>query len=62
VREGCEKIQRYGKKENVDGKSIDDETLCLDRIKDEINTVKVDIKEARQALYAYYGKDKSADA
>jgi len=59
VREGCEKIQRYGKKENVDGKSIDDETLCLDRIKDEIKTVKVDIKEARQALYAYYGKDKN---
>lgn len=62
VREGCEKMQRYGRKENVDGSSEPDEKLCLDRIFGEIKAVKADVAEAQQALDAYYDKDKASDA
>ena len=62
VREGCEKIQRYGKKENVDGSPEPNESLCLNRIKDEIKTVKEDIAEAHRAFNAYYDKEQPTDA
>lgn len=57
MREGCEKIQRYGKKENVDGSPEPNEALCLNRIRDELKAVKEDIDEAHRAFNSYYDKD-----
>lgn len=56
VRDGCEKIQRYGKNENLDGSSEPDSELCLDRIKDALVTVKTDYKDVERRLQTYYGK------
>ncbi|KAI6781538.1 histidine phosphotransferase HPT1p [Emericellopsis cladophorae] len=62
VRDGCEKIQRYGKKENVDGTPEPDEALCLSRIEDVIKVVKDDISDARRVLTNYYDKKEKEDA
>jgi osomolarity two-component system phosphorelay intermediate protein YPD1 len=65
VRDGCEKIQRFGKKENVDGTPEPDEALCLERIQDALKVVKADYKDVEKTLKRYYekaSKDKSDDA
>ncbi|KAM0201723.1 hypothetical protein ACHAPA_003821 [Fusarium lateritium] len=54
VRDGCEKMQRYGKKENVDGSPEDDEEICLQRIKEAFEAVKTDYQEVETALREYY--------
>jgi osomolarity two-component system phosphorelay intermediate protein YPD1 len=61
VRDGCEKIQRYGKKENVDGSPEPDEALCLERIKDALKAVKTDYKDVEKILKRYYEKASKAD-
>lgn len=61
VRDGCEKIQRYGKNENVDGTPEPDDALCLERIDDALKTVKSDYAEVEQSLRKYYGKDEKTD-
>lgn len=65
VRDGCEKIQRYGKKENVDGSAEPDVELCLTRIADALAAVKADYADVEQTLRNYYQKletEKSEEA
>jgi osomolarity two-component system, phosphorelay intermediate protein YPD1 len=54
VKDSCEKIQRYGKKENVDGTPEPNADLCLSRIKSTLVRVKAEYKEAEQALKKFY--------
>lgn len=54
VRDACEKIQRFGKKENEDGTPCDDEKKCLDTIKSAIVTLKEDYSEAEKVLKRFY--------
>lgn len=54
MRDGCEKIQRYGKKEKLDGSAEDDEELCLKTIVETIAEVKTDVDDARSVLTSYY--------
>ncbi|KFA61621.1 hypothetical protein S40285_06203 [Stachybotrys chlorohalonatus IBT 40285] len=56
VRDGCEKIQRYGKLENVDGTPEPDEELCLERIKEALKAVKTDYQDVEKTLKRYYDK------
>jgi osomolarity two-component system phosphorelay intermediate protein YPD1 len=56
VRDGCEKIQRYGKLENVDGTPEPDEELCLERIKEALKAVKADYQDVEKTLKRYYDK------
>ncbi|KAH0600686.1 hypothetical protein MHUMG1_01685 [Metarhizium humberi] len=60
VRDGCEKIQRYGKNENLDGSPEPDSELCLKRITEALVTVKADYKDVEGKLKAYYTKDDEA--
>lgn len=65
VRDGCEKIQRFGKNENVDGSPEPDSELCLERIKEALKTVKTDYQDVEKKLKQYYekaSKDKPDDA
>ncbi len=62
VRDGCERIQRYGKKENEDGSSEPDAELCLKRITQALATIKTDYKEAEKSLRQFYEKDKDSGA
>lgn len=54
VKDSCEKIQRYGKKENVDGSPEDDEDVLLERITDTLKVVKQEYNEAEKALKQFY--------
>ena len=54
VRDHCEKIQRYGKKENVDGSPETDETLCLTRITDTLNTLKGEFGDVEKAMQSFF--------
>lgn len=62
VRDGCEKIQRFGKKENVDGSPEPDEELCLSRIDEALKVVKTDYKDVQETLQRYYAKKESDNA
>ncbi|KAG5922523.1 hypothetical protein E4U42_005435 [Claviceps africana] len=55
VRDGCEKIQRFGKNENVDGSDEPDSDLCLQRIIEALESVKEDYKDVEAKLKKYYG-------
>ncbi|KAI8634175.1 histidine-phosphotransfer domain, HPT domain-containing protein [Xylariaceae sp. FL1651] len=54
VKDSCEKIQRYGKKENVDGTPELDEELCLTRIRATLTTVKAEYADAETALKNFF--------
>lgn len=54
VRDGCEKIQRYGKKENLDGSPEENEEICLERIEEALKAVKTDYAEIETVLRKYY--------
>ncbi|KAI2468254.1 histidine-phosphotransfer domain, HPT domain-containing protein [Annulohypoxylon bovei var. microspora] len=54
VKDSCEKIQRYGKKENVDGTPETDETLCLSRITDTLKTVKAEYADVEKTLKKFF--------
>ncbi|KAG5998908.1 hypothetical protein E4U43_002345 [Claviceps pusilla] len=54
VRDGCEKIQRFGKNENVDGSEEPDSDLCLKRIVEAFETVKEDYNDVEAKLKNYY--------
>jgi len=60
VRDGCEKIQRYGKKENVDGSAEPDADLCLTRITEALRTVKADYSDVEKKLKKYYKSEDDA--
>lgn len=57
VRDGCEKIQRFGKLENEDGSSEPDAALCLQRIRDALAAIKTDYQDVETRLRAYYEDD-----
>ncbi|KAI0513208.1 hpt domain-containing protein [Xylaria bambusicola] len=54
VKDSCEKIQRYGKKENLDGTPEDDDNLCLSRIKTTLSVVKTEYAEAEKTLKDFF--------
>lgn len=54
VKDSCEKIQRYGKMEELDGSPQPDEQLCLNRIKKAIEQVKVEYKRVERTLKEFY--------
>ncbi|KAH7040464.1 hpt domain-containing protein, partial [Microdochium trichocladiopsis] len=55
VKDSCEKIQRFGKKENEDGSAQPDEELCLSRITETLAQVKTEYAEAEATLRKFYG-------
>lgn len=55
VRDGCEKIQRYGKHENVDGTPEPSDERCLERISEALKSVKTDFSVVEKALRSFYG-------
>lgn len=56
VRDGCEHIQRYGKRENLDGSDEPDTQLNLKRIENALVQVQEDYKEVESVLRDYYDK------
>lgn len=54
IKDSCEKIQRYGKKENLDGTPQPDEKLCLSRITETLKQVKIEFAEAEETLQKFY--------
>ncbi|KAI1175768.1 hpt domain-containing protein [Nemania sp. FL0916] len=54
VKDSCEKIQRYGKKENDDGTPEPDEALCLSRIKTTLSAAKAEYAEGEKALTKFF--------
>lgn len=54
VKDSCEKIQRYGKKENEDGSPELDEELCLSRITLTLSVVKTEYEEAESVLKTFF--------
>ncbi|GAB0137170.1 hypothetical protein EsDP_00005450 [Epichloe bromicola] len=61
VRDGCEKIQRYGKNENLDGSKEPDSGKCLTRIIEALEDVKADYKDVEKKLKGYYEKTDEDD-
>ncbi|KAH8168896.1 hpt domain-containing protein [Sarocladium implicatum] len=57
IRDGCENIQRYGKKENVDGSPLPDADECLKLIRETLEQVKKDYKHATVVLREHYPGD-----
>lgn len=60
VRDGCEKIQRYGKNENLDGSPENDDDLCLKRTAEALRAVKKDFLDIEKKLRKYYEEKMSA--
>ncbi|KXJ96910.1 hpt domain-containing protein [Microdochium bolleyi] len=54
VKDSCEKIQRYGKKENLDGSPEPNEELCLSRVTETLAQVKLEFAEAEKTLQNFY--------
>ncbi|KAL7623871.1 Phosphorelay intermediate protein [Parahypoxylon ruwenzoriense] len=54
VKDSCEKIQRYGKKENLDGTPEKDEALCISRITETLKTVKAEYADVEQTLKNFF--------
>ncbi|RYO78914.1 hypothetical protein DL766_009889 [Monosporascus sp. MC13-8B] len=54
VKDSCEKIQRYGKKENLDGSPQTDEELCLSRITETLKEVKAEYADAESTLKKFF--------
>lgn len=60
VRDSCQIIQQYGHKQTVDGTAEDDEEVCLKKIKDAVETVKVDFADLEKELRAFFGGESAA--
>lgn len=56
IRDSCEKVQRYGKKENVDGSPEPDEKLCLERISQTLVILKEEFDDVEQVLQKFFEK------
>lgn len=54
VKDSCEKIQRYGKKEKLDGSPEPNEKLCLRLISSVLVTVKSEYNEAKDKLEGFF--------
>lgn len=55
VQENCEEIQRYGKRENIDGTPELDEEVCLQRIRDTLKVLKINYEEVAKTLRKFFG-------
>lgn len=60
IKDSCEKIQRYGKKEKEDGSPLDDEKVCLEKITATLETVKKEYDEAEKILNDFFGTSESS--
>ncbi|POR37442.1 Multistep phosphorelay regulator 1 [Tolypocladium paradoxum] len=56
VRDGCGKIERFGKKQNENGLAEPDPEVCLKRIEEVLRTTKTDYHNAARVLKRYYGQ------
>ncbi|KND92258.1 Multistep phosphorelay regulator 1 [Tolypocladium ophioglossoides CBS 100239] len=56
VRDGCGKIERFGKKQNETGLAEPDTEVCLQRIDEVLRTTKTDYYTAAGVLRKYYGQ------
>ncbi|KAL3474618.1 signal transduction histidine kinase [Aspergillus californicus] len=56
VRDGCERIQQYGKRVDDDGTLGLDAETCLDRIRDELHRVKDYYAIAEKGLRLFYSQ------
>ncbi|CRJ95419.1 hypothetical protein D7B24_005670 [Verticillium nonalfalfae] len=54
VRDNCEKIQRFGKKEKEDGSPLPDEKVCLEKIGETLKTLETDYADVEQVLKQYF--------
>lgn len=54
IKDSCEKIQRYGKKEKEDGSPLDDEKVCLEKITKTLKVVKEEYEEAETILNNFF--------
>lgn len=54
MKDHCEQIQRYGKKEKLDGSPEEDEGVCLKTIVETIGTLKTDLTIAHGLVQKYY--------
>jgi hypothetical protein len=61
VRDSCEKIQRYGKKENADGTPEPDAELCLQRIRDTLVVLRAEYDDVAGELRRFYNIDEDGD-
>jgi osomolarity two-component system phosphorelay intermediate protein YPD1 len=61
VQATCEKIQRYGKLEKLDGTPGLDSDVCLENIRQALQNVKKEIAEVKGMLRAFYGLDADDD-
>ncbi|UQC74481.1 hpt domain-containing protein [Colletotrichum lupini] len=61
VRDSCEKIQRYGKKENEDGTPETDEKLCLERIEKTLKDLKTEYEDAEKLLKKFFGTEEEEE-
>lgn len=61
VRDGCEKIQRYGKQENLDGSAEPDAAVCLAKVEEALKAVKTDYEEVEATLRKFYKEDEDED-
>lgn len=55
VRDSCQIIQQYGHKQTVDGTDEPDEEVCLKKIKDAVEAVKVDFADLEKELRTFFG-------
>ncbi|KAI1846442.1 hypothetical protein JX265_005034 [Neoarthrinium moseri] len=55
VKDSCEKIQRYGKKENENGSPLTDEKVCLEKITTTLEACKKEYHEAETILNKFFG-------
>ena len=56
VKDSCEKIQRFGKRENEDGSPQDDDKLSLSRLAKTLKQVKEEYAEAEATLRKFYAE------
>lgn len=61
VRDNCEKIQRFGKKEKEDGSPLLDEKVCLEKIAETLKTLETDYADVEQVLKQYFEGRAAAD-
>lgn len=60
IKDSCEKIQRYGKKEKEDGSPLDDEKVCLEKITSTLKVVKEEYEEAEKILNDFFKTSESS--
>lgn len=62
VRDSCQVIQQYGHKLNLDGTPETDEEVCLKKITDALETVKVDFADLEKDLKAFFNSSEPSSS